>query len=90
MIPNSRLERAQARLGAKVQIVVYDESFNFSAKCNLGAERAGGEYLVFLNDDVVPLTPDWIESLLQYAQLPEVGGVSPKLSTPTTLSSTPA
>ena len=80
VVTSSRLcELLQGQLGSNVRLIAYDEPFNFSAKCNLGAKHASGDYLVFLNDDVVPLTPDWIESLLQYAQQPEVGGVSPKL-----------
>lgn len=62
-----------------LRCVRFDELYNFSRKCNLGAAAAEGEYLLFLNDDVEPLTEGWIESMLQYAQLPEVGGVSGKL-----------
>jgi O-antigen biosynthesis protein len=62
-----------------VRTVAYDGHFNFSLKCNLGAEAANGEYLLFLNDDVEPLSAGWVESMLQSAQLPEIGGVSGKL-----------
>jgi O-antigen biosynthesis protein len=62
-----------------VRFVRHDGEFNFSLKCNLGAHESRGDYLLFLNDDVVPITKDWIEAMLQYAQLPEIGGVSPKL-----------
>ena len=63
----------------QARFVRFDEPFNFSAKCNAGAAAAEGSYLLFINDDVEPLTEGWIESMLQYAQLPEVGAVSPKL-----------
>ncbi len=63
----------------QARFVRFDEPFNFSAKCNAGAAAAEGRYLLFMNDDVEPLTEGWIESMLQYAQLPEVGAVSPKL-----------
>jgi GT2 family glycosyltransferase len=62
-----------------LRVVRFDEPFNFSRKCNLGAAAADGRYLLFLNDDVEPLTEGWVESMLQYAQLPEIGGVSAKL-----------
>ncbi len=62
--------------------VLFDEAFNFSRKCNIGAQHARGSCLIFLNDDVTPLTEDWIEVLLEYAQQPEIGGVSPKLLYP--------
>ena len=63
----------------EARFVRFDQPFNFSAKCNAGAAAAEGTYLLFMNDDVEPLTEGWIESMLQYAQMPEVGAVSPKL-----------
>lgn len=34
-----------------VSQVVFDEPFNFSKKCNLGATNSSGEVIIFLNDD---------------------------------------
>jgi GT2 family glycosyltransferase len=63
----------------QVAWVPYDKAFNFSDKCNAGAEIAQGDYLIFFNDDVRVISPDWIESLLEYLTLPGVGIVGPKL-----------
>ena len=80
VVTNSRLAASlDRRWMGRVRCVRFDQPYNFSAKCNVGADAAGGDYLCFLNDDVEPLSGDWLDSLLQYAQLPEVGGVSPKL-----------
>jgi len=49
---------------------------------NLGAAAAGGEYLLFLDEDVEVVEPDWIERLLLHAQLPGVGAVGPLLVRP--------
>jgi len=57
----------------------YDKPFNFSDKCNAGAKAGDGEYIIFFNDDVRVITPDWIQGLLEYLTLPEVGAVGPKL-----------
>jgi len=57
--------------------------FNFSLMNNLGARQAGGEILVFLNDDVEPLTPDWLHELLAHARRPEVGVAGARLLYPT-------
>lgn len=57
----------------------YDKPFNFSDKCNCGAAVAAGEHVVFFNDDVRVITPDWIQALLEYLMLPGVGAVGPKL-----------
>jgi GT2 family glycosyltransferase len=59
--------------------VPYDKPYNFSDKCNAGAAGCNGSVIIFLNDDVRPLQPDWIQNTIEYLQLPGVGGVSPKL-----------
>ncbi|MEY2564896.1 MAG: hypothetical protein QOH88_3089 [Verrucomicrobiota bacterium] len=62
-----------------VRFVPYDKPFNFSEKCNLGAEAAAGERLIFFNDDVETSQPDWIQNLIEPLENSEVGAVSPKL-----------
>lgn len=57
----------------------YDKAFNFSDKCNQGARDSHGAVLVFYNDDVVPREKDWVETLIEYLEIPGVGAVSPKL-----------
>ena len=64
---------------APLRCVAYDRPYNFSDKCNEGATAATGEFVVFYNDDVFPLQPDWIARLIEYLHVPGVGGVSPKL-----------
>jgi glycosyltransferase involved in cell wall biosynthesis len=49
---------------------------------NLGAAAAGGEYLLFLGEDVEIVEPGWIEQLLLHAGLPGVGAVGPLLARP--------
>jgi GT2 family glycosyltransferase len=56
--------------------------FDFAAMNNRGAEAANGEVLVFLNDDVEPLTADWLKELLVQLQRPEVGVVGARLLYP--------
>ncbi len=63
--------------------VIRDESpFNFSAINNHAAQKTDGDYLVFLNNDTEIIAEDWLEGLLGYAQLPEVGAVGAKLYYP--------
>lgn len=53
-------------------------AFNFSRKCNLGAQHASGEILIFLNDDTKIITKNWIldvVSLLSDADTACVGGM---------------
>lgn len=56
--------------------------FNLATKMNLGAEAAAGDVLVFLNDDIEVISPDWIEAMLEFAQQPGVGAVGAKLLFP--------
>jgi GT2 family glycosyltransferase len=54
------------------------EGFNFSRKCNLGADLASGDILVFLNDDIDMQTVGWtshVISLLQEEDVAVVGGM---------------
>ncbi len=56
--------------------------FNFSALNNFGAAQAGGEYLVFLNNDTQVVEPDWLTAMLEHAQRPDVGAVGARLHYP--------
>jgi len=66
-------------ISIQARFVAFDAPFNFSAKCNAGAEAASGERLIFLNDDVVAGQRDWIENVIEPLQNQEVGAVAPKL-----------
>lgn len=56
--------------------------FNFSRMCNLGAESATGEVLLFLNDDITVCEDNWLTSMAERALLPYVGAVGLKLYYP--------
>jgi len=55
------------------------QGFNFSELCNFGYQHSKGEQLVFLNNDVIIITPNWIEEMLMYSQRSDVGAVGAKL-----------
>ena len=63
----------------RVFIKVFDKPFNWSAKCNLGAHIARGEFLLFLNDDIEILEKNWIEPMVEIFGRKEVGAVTCKL-----------
>jgi len=68
--------------GLSVEIVPYSGPFDFARMNNLGAGKAAGDILVFLNDDVVPLETGWLTALLAHAERPEVGVVGARLLYP--------
>lgn len=53
--------------------------FNFSRMCNMGAERAKGSLLLFLNDDIEAVEQGWLEEMTAKALEPWVGAVGIKL-----------
>jgi GT2 family glycosyltransferase len=69
----------------RVRLLHYNAPFNFSAINNFASLRAEGEYLLLLNNDTEVIDPDWIQSMLEHAQRPEVGCVGAKLLYPNNL-----
>lgn len=55
------------------------EPFNYSAKMNRLWREAVDEQIIFLNDDAVPVNPDWLAALLSFAVDESVGGVGARL-----------
>lgn len=64
----------------KIKIIEYKETgFNYSKLINFGVKNVDGEYIVQLNNDTKLLTPNWLESMLMYAQREDVGAVGVRL-----------
>jgi GT2 family glycosyltransferase len=61
------------------KVIEFSESFNFSRKCNFGAESANGDVLLFLNDDVELVSNFAIARLSSLALLEDVGAVGSQL-----------
>lgn len=67
---------------SNIKIVTWESGFNYSAINNFGVKYARGEYLLFLNNDVEVINPEWMEELLGNCQREEVGIVGSKLYYP--------
>jgi GT2 family glycosyltransferase/glycosyltransferase involved in cell wall biosynthesis len=65
-----------------IRVVLFNQHFNYSAACNAGSRSARGEYLLFLNNDMEVIAPDWLEDLVGWASLPKTGIVGTKLHYP--------
>lgn len=59
----------------RIQVMREDCAFNWSFLNNLGARKATGDVLLFLNNDTEVVSPDWLQCLAGYARLPDVGTV---------------
>ena len=64
------------------KLVEFNEDFNFSRKCNVGARAASGEVLIFLNDDVEVISKDAISKLADLSLRDGVGAVGSQLKFP--------
>jgi len=66
-------------LSPRCQVHQWKERFNYSALNNFGVRHARGEQLLFLNNDVEVIRPDWLTAMLEHAQRPDVGAVGARL-----------
>ena len=88
LIDNGSTEKATAKLLEReakrpgVSILRLDEPFNYSRLNNLAAKKARGEHLLFLNNDIEALGPEWLAALLEHSQRADVGAVGAKLLFP--------
>jgi GT2 family glycosyltransferase len=75
------LERAKQLCPSKwsIKLVQFDEEFNFSRKCNAGANVANGDVVVFLNDDIEIISKDAVSKLVELSLRDGVGAVGSKL-----------
>ncbi len=72
----------ELRAHPEVSIVHFSKKFNYSSACNFGAGFARGEFLLFLNNDIEVVSPDWLQELVRFAQRPGVGVVGTQLRYP--------
>ncbi len=81
-LANRILATIESRTGARRPTVRFcrdDREFNFSNACNRGAVAAAGDVLVFLNDDTVIQSRNWLDRLVMYATRPDIGAVGARL-----------
>lgn len=67
---------------SRISILEWNHPFNYSAVNNFGVDNARGEVLLFLNNDMEVISPDWLEQMLMHANRGAVGAVGAKLIYP--------
>ena len=76
VVDNSKKEKTRKYLGGlKHKVLFYNEPFNFAKINNFAVTYAKGDQIVFLNDDTLVISQDWIERMLEYSVRPNVGAV---------------
>ncbi|MEA5077250.1 MAG: glycosyltransferase family 2 protein [Anaerolineaceae bacterium] len=82
VVDNGSSDETLAELPNKfpsVKLIIAKENSGFGAGCNLGAEAALGEYLVFLNPDTL-VSQDALRELISPLEIdPDVGMTTPKI-----------
>jgi GT2 family glycosyltransferase len=64
------------------KVLRYPHEFNYPRQVNFAAAAVECDLLVFLNNDTVVMTTDWLDRLIEQAMRPEVGAVGPRLLFP--------
>lgn len=65
-----------------IRVITWPDVFNFSAINNFARKEAKGQHLVFLNNDIEIITPDWLQEMVMFTQRPDVGACGIKLLYP--------
>jgi GT2 family glycosyltransferase len=64
-----------AKFGRPFTVLSLSHNMGYAPANNAGLRHARAPYVCFLNSDVFPQTPDWLEHLLETASEPDVGAV---------------
>ncbi len=73
---------ARLRGRRRIHILHRPGPFNFSQLCNDGARQARDRFLLFLNNDVEVLSPDWLQEMTALGGHPRIGVVGATLLYP--------
>lgn len=64
------------------RLLHFSGPFNFSALNNLAVEQTESPWLLFLNNDVEIIDAEWLSTMVEHIQRPEVGAVGARLLYP--------
>ena len=69
----------EAQASGLINTIEYDGEFNWALMNNIAAEQCDADVLIFLNNDTIVLSPDWLDELASRALQPGVGAVGCRL-----------
>ncbi|HEY2802138.1 MAG TPA: glycosyltransferase family 2 protein [Chthoniobacterales bacterium] len=77
---DSETEEACAYFGqTRHRVLQFPGPFNYSAINNFAVEQTDAPWLLFLNNDAEVIDPEWLTSMAEHIQRPEVGAVGARL-----------
>ncbi len=83
-VENKTLEYLKNIQSDTIHVLNCPGAFNFSRLNNLAAEQSADDFLLFLNNDIEIVDPDWLEAMLEVMYWQDVGVVGAKLLYPET------
>lgn len=69
----------ERQAAGQIEVLPYGGEFNWALMNNLAAAQSDDDVLVFLNNDTVVISPDWLDALAAQAMRPGVGVVGARL-----------
>ena len=79
---NNREILKQELESKNIKYIYRPMEFNFSKMCNIGAQTAVGQHVLFLNDDIECIDDKWLERMLGQSEQSGIGAVGAKLLYP--------
>jgi glycosyltransferase involved in cell wall biosynthesis len=65
-----------------LRVLHFPNAANKSGAKNSAVAQTDGPWLLFLEDNVEPIDPDWLTVMCEHVQRPEVGAIGPRLINP--------
>lgn len=66
----------------RIRLLKYPAPFNFAAINNWAVSQASGQIICLLNNDIEPISKDWLKEMVSHALRPEIGAVGAMLYYP--------
>jgi glycosyltransferase involved in cell wall biosynthesis len=76
------IEAWKQKAADRFRCIPYQVPFNYAQINNYATQFATGDYLLFLNNDIEVMTPDWLEAMIEQGQRPSIGAVGAMLLYP--------
>ncbi len=76
------LQEYTAKYPDKIRSIEAHFSFNFSKLMNIGVKETNGEFILFLNNDIEVIEPEWLTQMVAFAQQKHIGAVGARLLYP--------